>query len=702
MYKDTIYIFADPFARADSGVSSYIDNAINLLSVTRLNTSVIRRQSNETLSSYRSRLAASVVEAKRKYTTVYVEAPESDAVTAEIPSNAAIIHIRLHLSRQLGALMQGLRICESSLALEQQEISRAQRISAPSVSAEAASRILFKLPQRVCYYPNPAPEWTQDVSECLSPEKYDVLFVGRFQYLKGAPCVIELAKFLPEVSFLLACPEPDQKKFANLPDNISFADTSSCSKQKIYKSAHLVIIPSIYETASMVGIEAVTAGTPIIAWEHLGIAEYAAPPVLTLVEPFNLPSFAKAIVSHLRNQTFTSNNLKLHVKINERYLEGFNATLDGEFGCFMPTRINQRVIDGLSETIIQPEELPQLSSHTSDTAWRRKLKKFRRDPVQFVKDTRLAHLFTKPGTAMILDDKQSSDVPKPIALALQKPKAKTIVKEFAYIRESGRIEFQKPPEKPKGFITALLYPEGRENYAKVVIEGLNKFDDFSSLRQPNLQVGKFATSLPSSVLALIERIDRANKENVSSVDNLVLIDPDPVLVSGLRCSGTRQRIIVILTEPDSIPSDPWHTDVLILVGTDHPLAKSEGWRRKMIVTEETHLPIAIRRAVQEGGPKDPNMMLPLIGFNEFHRDDFMSTDIRFYQGIINISSEIEHREKNMAELTAHIADTITDLAVTEAVYLRYRSLCDNIEDKQVRRQLLAFSLYDGVLYDVRT
>jgi hypothetical protein len=126
------YVFADPFGRVDSGVSSYVANATNLLARHGLRADVVTRRPSEALTTYRRRLAKAVVDIRHSHWSIVVEAPESDAATADIPSNAAEIHIRLHCSRQLGAFVQGERICTKSLALEQREIRRAARISAPS------------------------------------------------------------------------------------------------------------------------------------------------------------------------------------------------------------------------------------------------------------------------------------------------------------------------------------------------------------------------------------------------------------------------------------------------------------------------------------------------------------------------------------------------------------------------------------------
>ena len=278
MKTEPLYIFADPFSRPDSGVTSYIKNSVTVLKRNKINTCVVSRKPRETIEKYRDRFAKEVIIISETHENIFVEAPESDAATSKIPSGVADIHIRLHCSRQFGAFIQRENICIKSLELEQQEISRAQRVSAPSRSALIASSILFDLHKEICCYPNPSPTWAEDVYNMPKQTRTYVLFVGRFHFLKGTPWVLKLAKLLPEETFVIACPTSDLKYSRTAPSNLRFIDASNWSKFDVYAQAKLVIIPSIYETASMVGIEALTVGTPLIAWNHLGIAEYATFP----------------------------------------------------------------------------------------------------------------------------------------------------------------------------------------------------------------------------------------------------------------------------------------------------------------------------------------------------------------------------------------------------------------------------------------
>lgn len=713
------YVFADPFGRADSGVSSYVANATNVLARHGLRADVVTRSPSESLTTYRHRLAKAVIDIRKSYRSIVVEAPESDAATADIPSSAAEIHIRLHCSRQLGAYVQGDRICMKSLELEQREIRRAARISAPSRSAVIASRAIFELREDISCYPNPAPLWAKALMAHTSSDRAYVVFVGRFHALKGAHWVHEMAKRLPDVSFLMVGPTPHTNSAIASLSNIRVVNGNVWSKPDIYAQARMVIIPSLYETASMVGIEALSAGVPVIAWSHLGIAEYAPAPMVTLVQPYQLDEFSAAIrkVGQAPSIRISASPASM---INDLYLRGFHAALNSGHGHFMPVALPKERVAEISSRIGSPKEFFSMLAPNPEPRWGRKLRKLRRDPIRFFNDSWIARLVIPPGRAAkavhlrspqpktlspgveAKSDQSPMSAAKPLPVNLSPPK----LSQFANINGNERIEFQEPPKKPEGFITAFLHPEYRKEAAQEIIAGLSIYEDFRYVRKPLLQIGTFQETGDADAVQLVERIDRKNKQKISAVDHLVLLDPPPVLVEGLRSCGTRQRTIVILDAEETAPSDPWHTDVLIVVGDDHPAAAKQGWRRKIVIRERANLPLAIRRAIQEGTPKSPDMLLPLLGFDGYHRDELLEIDVRFHQGVILAGSgKVAGRLQTgstMADICTELALTMTDFAVAESVYLRYRTLCDRIEDVEARVQLLSYSLYDGVMFDVRT
>jgi glycosyltransferase involved in cell wall biosynthesis len=715
---ESAYIFADPVGRPDNGVTSYVRNAAYLLGEEGIHPRVVARRPRESMRAYRRRLAAYVGEIRKARRQVLVEAPESDAVTAEIPLSTAEIHIRLHCSRQLGAFVQGQKVCKKSLELEQREILRAARISSPSRSAVIASRMLFDMPENICCYPNPAPAWPAEIRPSVPDKRAHVLFVGRFHTLKGAHWVLNLVRRLPDIPFLIIGPDPGKTRFQPLPLNLGFADGTAWNKVEHYRLARLVIIPSLYETASMVGIEALAAGVPVVAWSHLGIAEYGSAPAISLIEPYHLDVFAETVRRLFRAPGKRLLPIGAASNLNDLYLKGFHAALDGSQGDYMPVALTGKAAVLIPQTLRKSIEISMPLLNT-EPRWRRKLRKLQRDPIRYFKDSWIWRAVIAPKVDFDIEPRASnasgvtaaskieiaklSPLPPKAEAAASKPSAPKLQKSkpFVFINGSDRIEFKEPPAKPKGFIIAFLSPESRQDDAQGIIKTLSVFDDFRYVSHPHLQVGTFQDHEGGSAIDLIERIDLKNKRLISAVDHIILLNPPPVIVQGLRSCGTRQRTIVILDGKDSIPPDPWHTDALIVIGEEHPAASTQNWRRKIVVRERAHLPLAIRRAIQEGGPKTPDMPLPLLGFDGDYRLELLRLDVRYYQGIIRMAQDRVPSGRTMKEIYAHLATEMTGLAVTESVYLRYRSLCDGMQDLEVRKQFLSYSLYDGVIFDVR-
>ena len=124
-----IYIFVDPFNRADSGVTAYVRLAGEQLTALGLEVGVIQISSFETIEAFRIRVKAEILGFKKNI--ICIEAPESLAATFLVPE-AYPIHIRLHCSRSLGAAVQGLPYLSTAVIKEQKEISRARFLSSPS------------------------------------------------------------------------------------------------------------------------------------------------------------------------------------------------------------------------------------------------------------------------------------------------------------------------------------------------------------------------------------------------------------------------------------------------------------------------------------------------------------------------------------------------------------------------------------------
>ena len=121
--------------------------------------------------------------------------------------------------------------------------------------------------------------------------------MGRLQKLKGTKYLEEIVTALPNLKFAVVCP-PTETSFSSF-KNITFIDGTKINKSEIYSLSNLVIVPSIFETSSMVAIEALTYGCRVVLWEHLGgLGYFTSLPELITITPNDTDGFVKAIVAN--------------------------------------------------------------------------------------------------------------------------------------------------------------------------------------------------------------------------------------------------------------------------------------------------------------------------------------------------------------------------------------------------------------------
>jgi glycosyltransferase involved in cell wall biosynthesis len=110
-------------------------------------------------------------------------------------------------------------------------------------------------------------------------EREGVVYVGRLTHEKGSDAIVELARLLPDVHVIAAGMGPDTARIAaaasELP-NLSFVGRlSSEGVERLLRSALVALMPSRWrEPGPLAALEAMRAGTPIVAFDSGGLAEY--------------------------------------------------------------------------------------------------------------------------------------------------------------------------------------------------------------------------------------------------------------------------------------------------------------------------------------------------------------------------------------------------------------------------------------------
>lgn len=113
-----------------------------------------------------------------------------------------------------------------------------------------------------------APNWTRPPAEPAAPQRNDyIAFAGRLSPEKGLDVLLAAASRLPGVSFKCAGDGPEAAAFARRrPANVECVGALDAGRlAAFYRAARAVLVPSIaYETFSMVTLEAMAHGVPVI------------------------------------------------------------------------------------------------------------------------------------------------------------------------------------------------------------------------------------------------------------------------------------------------------------------------------------------------------------------------------------------------------------------------------------------------------
>lgn len=127
-----------------------------------------------------------------------------------------------------------------------------------------------------------------------------VLFVGRFVEEKGVLFVLELAKAMPDTSFVLAGDGPlgevVRKKAEALQNVQVFGWTSREDLAKVYQKVSLVLVPSLWpEVFGLVALEAMAYGKPVLASRMGGLPEVVTEEVGRVLPAGDVQAWVKAI-----------------------------------------------------------------------------------------------------------------------------------------------------------------------------------------------------------------------------------------------------------------------------------------------------------------------------------------------------------------------------------------------------------------------
>jgi glycosyltransferase involved in cell wall biosynthesis len=178
-------------------------------------------------------------------------------------------------------------------------IAAADGVSSPSLAALQVVRQWYRLPlPDAQVIPNPvAVAGPAEVWTLAGCDRQTILFVGRFDRVKGADTVLDalglLVRSHPQARLILAGPDMglhDGDRIWSLPQylearlpaearaRVSFVGAQPRQEiERLRRQALITVVASRFETFGMVALEAMAAGAPLVSTRAGGLAEIGTP-----------------------------------------------------------------------------------------------------------------------------------------------------------------------------------------------------------------------------------------------------------------------------------------------------------------------------------------------------------------------------------------------------------------------------------------
>jgi glycosyltransferase involved in cell wall biosynthesis len=207
-----------------------------------------------------------------------------------------------HDSTTARRIIRVLERCDRTLTLSDASVHQLLKFG---LKRESVGRFTYWVNQSVfCPKPREAARKTFD----LPPAAKICLFVGRLIPVKGVRLVLDLARELPELTFVIAGDGPlsgECREAAEKLDNLFFTGPRNQQELSLlYSAADVLLVPSLNEEGfGRVVCESLSCGTPVIASNRGGLREIITSDTGVLVEP-NLQAFKAAIPTFLQTEDF--------------------------------------------------------------------------------------------------------------------------------------------------------------------------------------------------------------------------------------------------------------------------------------------------------------------------------------------------------------------------------------------------------------
>lgn len=253
---------------------------------------------------------------------VIIEAPEAKASTLLLPREYRV-HIRLHCPLSVAQKYDGFPINQKVYSEELRAINKAWKVSSPSYGLLEELKDEISV-DNVNVFPNFPPQ----SKACKTEKIYDLVFLGRFQRLKGVDYLNSVMELL-SAGKKVALAGPGSKEF-DLSDSI-FCDVDRIGyvegeeKEDLLNSARYVFLASEFENCSMVALEAYSHHAKLIAWNVGGNPELYDERICRIVRKGDVRKVAHIINEDVLREAKAGDFKEVLQRINSEAVEGLSA-----------------------------------------------------------------------------------------------------------------------------------------------------------------------------------------------------------------------------------------------------------------------------------------------------------------------------------------------------------------------------------------
>lgn len=341
---DMDYLIINPYPNVSNGITNYVDALKEVVPFNKVE--VFSNEKNKKPEDFQVDVRDYVL-SNYGVDEVIIESPEARAATILIPSDYKV-HVRLHCPMYIGQKYEGVKKNEQVYSSELRVVNKAKVVSSPSYALIKEMAHDLGDTSKFFVYKNPLPKNIKMYD--LSHKKYDAVFLGRFQKLKGIEYLNSILELLPEDFNVLI--------IGNNAENFSYSKKIKChlhihgqinsaERFEYVGQAKCLMMLSKFENCSMVILEALSCGTPVVSWNVGGNSEIADNDVLKTVPIGDCYSFASNVIDLASNFTVTTTDFeKALLKVSSDFLTGVNAISE-----YLLNK-NDRVFRGLNENNI--------------------------------------------------------------------------------------------------------------------------------------------------------------------------------------------------------------------------------------------------------------------------------------------------------------------------------------------------------------